>query len=89
MRGIALGYEAQTTKASCFGKEEKCGGKFLAVIDENFLTILGLDGRKGGSKCPEKGEKDESSLGSMADDLRRGRSRARVPIMFQIEGKER
>ncbi len=63
--------------------------KFLTRTDANPLTILGVDGRKGGSKYPEKGEKNESSLGSMAYDLYRGRPRTGMPIMFQIKGKER
>jgi hypothetical protein len=46
------------------------------------LTIQGLDSRKGGIKCPEKGEKNEASLGPMAYELYRRRSRAGVPIMF-------
>jgi len=58
-------------------------------MDANPLTILGLGGRKGGSKYPEKGEKDEGSLGSMAYDLYHGESRAGVPTMFQTKGKDR
>lgn len=57
-------------------------GEFLGRMEANPLTILGLDGRKGGSKYPEKGEKDEGSLGPMAYDLYRRRSRAGVPLMF-------
>jgi len=72
-----------------FGEMKNVRGTFLGRMDPNALTMLGLNGRKGGSKYPGKGEKNEGSLGPMAYDLYRRRSKAGVPIMFQIKGGKR
>jgi hypothetical protein len=40
-----------------FGEMKNVRGTFLGRMDPNALTMLGLNGRKGGSKYPGKGEK--------------------------------
>ncbi len=48
------------------------------------LTFWGMDDRKGSSKSPQIGEKDESPLGAVAHDLYRRRSEAGVPVLLHI-----
>ena len=52
MRGVVLRYKTETMKATYFRGDEKRAEKILGRMQGIPLTILGLDGRKGGSKYP-------------------------------------